>query len=1308
MAIITGTADGESLVGTVGNDSIDGLGGNDSIEGGRGDDTLIGGTGNDTLIGGAGLDIANYATSVGGYTFSTGGDHSIIITDINSADGNTGTDVLREVEAASFLDGLVGIGAGDLRVNSTTADNQMQPAIAALSDGGYVVVWQSNSQDLEGYGIFAQRYDASGIAVGYETQINDTGTGNQTYPTVTALTGGGYAIAWMSDPNDGSSYNVYARHYDAMGHVASFEGMINKTTHDLQTLPSIAGLAGGGYVVAWQSNAQDGSGYGIYAHRYGVAGDIQVNTTTASSQTAPVVAALADGGYVVAWQSLNQDAVGLYNGGIYAQRYDAGGVAVGTETRINTTTANDQFAPSIAALAGGGYIICWQSSGQDGSGAGIYAQRYDAAGSAVGTETRINTYTSGDQTAPCVAALHDGGYIVTWQSNLQDGSSTGIYVQRYDSAGATVGGEILVNTTTADAQANPAITVLANGGYVITWQSDLQDTSGNGIYAQLFDVGGHRLGAELTGAQSANLLVWTGSDAVRLDGGAGDDTLAGGTASDALIGGPGNDLVSVPGLQGQYTIGNSSSGGLVVSSALPGGTSDTLIDVETLSFADGSITVKSGETRVNTNVTFDQRSADVVGLADGGYLVTWQSNADGGYYNIHAQRYDAAGSAQGSETLVTATYGGDQSNPVVMALADGGYTVVWECESQYSMGFGYSWPVYDIYAQRYDVAGTAVGSAWCLDSPSPTSSHMAPAVASFANGGYVTIWEANDANGRGIYARQFDAAGVSNGGEFLVNSTTAGDQSDPAVAALSGGGYVATWVSAAQDGSGNGIYAQRYTAAGARAGAEVRINMTMAGDQDQPSVYGLASGGYVVVWTSADDGSLDGIYACCYSSNGDYVTSEVCVNDSTVAGQSAPDVAALADGGYVIVWQSQMQDGSGDGIYAQRYDAAGRKAGPETRINATTTDGQTAPAVAALADGGYVVTWTSMNQDGSQGGIYSQRFDAANHRVGDQLLGDAGDSTIIWTGQDPMNIDGGSGNDSLAGGSANDSLTGGLGLDTLHGGAGNDVIKGGDQADMIFGEAGNDVLNAGKGLDTLDGGSGNDTLTGGIGNDVLIGGDGSDTASYSTSSDGVTVNLAAGVGGSTVPIAATGSGADALSGVESVIGSAFNDVLAGDGNANRLEGGSGDDNLSGGLKADTLLGGDGNDTLAGGQGMDSLDGGAGNDILKGALGTDILTGGAGSDHFQFASVLDGALNIDTITDFVSGTDVIELSASVFTAYAGQVGTTVGLGAHLNYSAATGILSYDADGAGGSAPVTFAILGTSGHPGTLGMDFLIVA
>jgi Ca2+-binding RTX toxin-like protein len=136
---------------------------------------------------------------------------------------------------------------------------------------------------------------------------------------------------------------------------------------------------------------------------------------------------------------------------------------------------------------------------------------------------------------------------------------------------------------------------------------------------------------------------------------------------------------------------------------------------------------------------------------------------------------------------------------------------------------------------------------------------------------------------------------------------------------------------------------------------------------------------------------------------------------------------------------------------------------------------------------------------------------------------------------------------------------------------------------------------------------------------------------------------------------------------------------------------------------DSIVGYLGGDKLSGGDGWDTLDGREGNDTLNGGAGYDTLTGGMGADKF----VLDSAGGIDTITDFVSGVDTIQLSNAVFSGL-GAVGQRIGLSDNLTYDADSGQLAYDADGAGGADAVVIAIIGTTDHPAALGTDFVVVA
>jgi hypothetical protein len=167
---------------------------------------------------------------------------------------------------------------------------------------------------------------------------------------------------------------------------------------------------------------------------------------------------------------------------------------VGTEFRVNTVTAGPQFAASIAMDASGDFVVAWQSS--DGSGYGIYAQRYNAAGVPQGAEFPVNTYTTLRQAAPAVAMDADGNFIVAWQSQLQDGSNYGVYAQRYNSTGAAAGAEFLVNTYTTSAQFAPAVAMDVDGDFIVAWHSYTQDGSSHGVYAQRYNATGDPQGGE--------------------------------------------------------------------------------------------------------------------------------------------------------------------------------------------------------------------------------------------------------------------------------------------------------------------------------------------------------------------------------------------------------------------------------------------------------------------------------------------------------------------------------------------------------------------------------------------------------------------------------------------------------------------------------------------------------------------------------------------------------------------------------------------------------------------------------------------
>jgi hypothetical protein len=178
-------------------------------------------------------------------------------------------------------------------------------------------------------------------------------------------------------------------------------------------------------------------------------------------------------------------------------------------------------------------------------------------------------------------------------------------------------------------------------------------------------------------------------------------------------------------------------------------------------------------------------------------------------------------------------------------------------------------------------------------------------------------------------------------------------------------------------------------------------------------------------------------------------------------------------------------------------------------------------------------------------------------------------------------------------------ITGTSGPDVLIGTPAGETICGLGEDDIIHGAGGNDTIHGNEGDDLLDGGPGDDKVNGDAGTDI---------ADYSQNPTPIDGDLRAGV--------VNGASVDTVSGIENVIGSAFDDVIKGNAVANRLLGLGGDDMLGGRAEADTLRGGDGKDVLRGGSATDVVRGGRDDDRVNGWNGNDLVTGGQGDDRVK--------------------------------------------------------------------------------------------
>ena len=193
---------------------------------------------------------------------------------------------------------------GDVTTTDDFFNDQLDAAVAGFADGGYIVTWRSDQGDGNGDAIISQRFNSSGNRVGGQTVVNVAQTiGNQVDPAVATLTDGsgnnaGHVVVFGTQGGD-----VFARVFDSGGSPLGTEFLVNTTTASSQVDAMVVGLQGGGFVVVWTDNGgADGSGSGIFAQVFQndgttVGSEFQVNVEFSSTQDQPSVAATSDGGF---------------------------------------------------------------------------------------------------------------------------------------------------------------------------------------------------------------------------------------------------------------------------------------------------------------------------------------------------------------------------------------------------------------------------------------------------------------------------------------------------------------------------------------------------------------------------------------------------------------------------------------------------------------------------------------------------------------------------------------------------------------------------------------------------------------------------------------------------------------------------------------------------------------------------------------------------------------------------------------------------------------------------------------------------
>ena len=362
---------------------------------------------------------------------------------------------------------------------SVTTGAMRDPSIAYLPGvNRYVVTWEPQTGSSI-YKVFARFVDPGAQApVGSEFLVSSAGNPNQALPHVAARANGDFVIVWQEGANPSLRLRRFLADGTPVGNDLSLPAAQNIGR------PRIAMTEQGDFVVTWSQTDNQ-----VHAQRFDAAANpigtaFIVNTYTGGRQGRPAVATRGTGDFVITWDS-NHDSDGSY--GVFGQRFAASGAPLGAQFRINTYTTNSQGSPDVDVDPAGNFVVVWNSGiMQDGSGFGIFGQRFAATGAPAGPEFRVNTNVIFDQFFPSVAVDGSGNFVVAWQSFFWDGDGDGIFGQRYDATGTPLGGEFRVNTTVTYDQERPVTMAQDDGHFLVLWSSWTQGSTGWNVFGQRY------------------------------------------------------------------------------------------------------------------------------------------------------------------------------------------------------------------------------------------------------------------------------------------------------------------------------------------------------------------------------------------------------------------------------------------------------------------------------------------------------------------------------------------------------------------------------------------------------------------------------------------------------------------------------------------------------------------------------------------------------------------------------------------------------------------------------------------------------
>jgi len=373
--------------------------------------------------------------------------------------------------------------------------------VATNGDGESIIVWNSDDGSYEG--VYAQRFDSVGNPVGHSFLVNTCVRARQFCPVVAMDQTGNFVVTWQSHLQDGSQFGIYGQRYRATGRKNGSEFRINTKTLGDQVRPAVAMNASGEFVVAW-STPTAGT-LGVSAQRYDARGvkvgdELIVTSGVSANETQPLMNPSADiddnGNFVVAWAS-PQEPAGGNDHDIYCRQFLVSKGQFGPRLRVNDSGAGDQQHASVSVDPTGNFVIAWSSQDSAGQLGGIHARRFDNSSRPLGDEFLISSQTDQNDFYPTIAHAPNHGFVAAWQRTGADGSVRQIYAKQ---EGTQPEFRVAPNKPPHVAYFYPScgqrnVAMDGQGRYLVTW---LSRDGGWKVFGQRYNVDGSPLGSVFT------------------------------------------------------------------------------------------------------------------------------------------------------------------------------------------------------------------------------------------------------------------------------------------------------------------------------------------------------------------------------------------------------------------------------------------------------------------------------------------------------------------------------------------------------------------------------------------------------------------------------------------------------------------------------------------------------------------------------------------------------------------------------------------------------------------------------------------